>query len=277
MIRNSEHASTSSKIGPDHLARKAYVYVRQSTLYQVENNLESQRRQYALAERAVELGWARDRVVVIDEDQGKSGSRANNRSGFSRLVTAVGLGEVGIVMSLEASRLARNSEDWHSLIFMSRHTTTLIADEHGIYDPSNSTDRMVLGFRGQMSEMELDTSIHRMQAGRTNKAQRGEFLVYPPAGYDIDELDRIVLSSDEAVRDAIATVFVKLAELGSARRVCTWWREQGLKFPVRRIGLRGQPIVWRDPAYRMFLTVVHHPTYAGAYVFGRSRRCCSSV
>lgn len=272
MTKNSEHAMTSSKINAEHLVRKAYVYVRQSTLYQVENNLESQRRQYALCERAVDLGWAQERVVVIDEDQGKSGSRANNRTGFGRLVTAVGLGEVGIVMSLEASRLARNSEDWHNLIFMSRHTATLIADEHGIYDPSSSTDRMVLGFRGQMSEMELDTSIHRMQAGRLNKAQRGEFLIYPPAGYDVDELDRVVMSSDEAVRDAIRTVFVKLAELGSARRVFTWWKEQGLKFPVRRVALRGQPIAWLEPAYRMFLNVVHHPIYAGAYVFGRSRR-----
>ena len=168
----------STKVRAEHLERKAYVYVRQSTYYQVENNLESQRRQYGLTEYALELGWPRERVVVVDEDQGKSGSCANSRSGFGRLVTAVGLGEVGIVMSLEASRLARNSPDWHNLIYMSRYTGTLIADEHGIYDPSSATDRMVLGLRGQMSEMELDTSIHRMMAGRMNKAQRGEFLVY---------------------------------------------------------------------------------------------------
>ena len=167
--------SLSAKVRSEHLERKAYVYVRQSTYYQVDNHLESQRRQYNLAEVAQRLGWPRERIVVIDEDQGKSGSTANQRSGFSRLVTAVGLGEVGIVMSLEASRLARNSPDWHNLIYMSRYTDTLIADEHGIYDPSDATDRMVLGFRGQMSEMELDTSIHRMMAGRMNKAQRGEF------------------------------------------------------------------------------------------------------
>lgn len=261
-----------TKVRADHLERKAYVYVRQSTYYQVEHHLESQQRQYAFTERAVELGWPRERVVIIDEDQGKSGSSANQRSGFGRIVTAVGLGEVGIVMSLEASRLARNSPDWHNLIYMSRYTDTLIADEHGIYDPGDATDRMVLGLRGQMSEIELDTIIHRMMAGRMSKAQRGEFLVYPPAGYDVDDLDRLVLSSDEAVRDAIRTVFVKFDELGSAKRVCEWWKDQDLTFPVRRFELRSRPIVWLKPMYRMFLRVLHHPIYAGAYVFGRSKR-----
>ena len=264
--------SLSAKVRSEHLERKAYVYVRQSTYYQVDNHLESQRRQYNLAEVAQRLGWPRERIVVIDEDQGKSGSTANQRSGFSRLVTAVGLGEVGIVMSLEASRLARNSPDWHNLIYMSRYTDTLIADEHGIYDPSDATDRMVLGFRGQMSEMELDTSIHRMMAGRMNKAQRGEFLVHPPAGYDIDDLEQLVMSSDEAVREAIRTVFLKFDELGSVKSVCTWWKEQGLKVPVRRVELRSRPIVWRDPIYRTFLYVLHHPIFAGAYAFGRSKR-----
>jgi len=271
MMNSGDKGSWSSKIRAEHLARKAYLYVRQSSLYQVENHLESRRRQYAFAEHAVELGWPKENVVVVDEDQGKSGSRANNRSGFGRLVTAVGLGEVGIVMSLEASRLARNSPDWHNLIYMSRYTATLIADEHGVYDPSMATDRMVLGLRGQMSELELDTSIHRMMAGRWNKARRGEFLVYPPAGYEVDDLDHLVTASDEAVQRAIRTVFVKFDELGSAKRVCAWWKDQGLKFPVRRIELRSHPIVWMDPAYRMFLYVLHHPIYAGAYVFGRSK------
>ena len=262
----------TKRVLAEHLERKAYVYVRQSTLYQVENNLESQRRQYNIAEEALQLGWSRELVVVIDEDQGRSGSCANQRSGFGRLVTAVGLGEVGIVMSLEASRLSRNSPDWHNLIYMCRYTGTLIADEHGIYDPSNATDRMVLGLRGQMSEMELDTSIHRMMAGRMSKAQRGEFLIYPPAGYDINDADTLAKSSDESVRDAIATVFAKFDELGSVKRVCGWWKEQGLKFPVRRHELRGHPIMWLDPTYRMFLAVLHHPIFAGAYTFGRSRR-----
>jgi hypothetical protein len=178
---------------------------------------------------------------------------------------------VGIVMSLEASRLARNSPDWHNLMYMSRYTTTLIADEHGVYDPRDATDRMVLGLRGQMSELELDTSIRRMQEGRWNKAKRGELLLYPPAGYEIDELDRLVITHDESVREAIATVFAKFDELKSGKSVCTWFQEQGLEFPVRNIELRGHPVVWRAPSYRMVLRTLHHPIYAGAYVFGRTR------
>ena len=167
--------------------------------------------------------------------------------------------------------LARNSPDWHNLIYMSRYTDTLIADEHGIYDPSSPTDRMVLGLRGQMSEMELETSIHRMMAGRLHKAQRGEFLVYPPAGYDVDDLYQIVKTSDEAVCQAIRTVFAKFDELGTVKQVCAWYKDQGLKFPVRRIELRSRPVVWMEPVYRMFLYVLHHPIYAGAYVFGRTK------
>jgi DNA invertase Pin-like site-specific DNA recombinase len=262
---------SSTKVTAAHLERRVYVYVRQSSPRQVENNLQSQQRQYEFAHVALQLGWAQSQIVVIDDDQGQSGSRAHTRSGFGRMVTAVGLGEVGIVMSLEASRLARNSPDWHNLIYMSRYTDTLIADEHGIYDPSSPTDRMVLGLRGQMSEMELETSIHRMMAGRLHKAQRGEFLVYPPAGYDVDDLDRIVMTSDEAVAQAIRTVFAKFDEFGTVKQVCGWWEEQGLKFPVRRIELRSRPIVWMDPVYRMLLYVLHHPIYAGAYVFGRTK------
>lgn len=260
------------KVRTEHLERKAYVYVRQSTPYQVENNLESQRRQYDFAEQAVDLGWSPAKVTVIDEDQGKSGSRADNRSGFSRLVTAVGMGEVGIVMSLEASRLARNSPDWHNLIYMSRYTGTLIADETGVYDPSIAMDRMILGLRGQMSELELETSIHRMIAGRMNKAKRGEFLVCPPAGYEIDDLYQLVITSDEAIRQAIKNVFVKFDEYGSARGVYGWWQEQGLQFPVRRLELRSHPVVWLKPKYGMFLYVLHNPIYAGVYAFGRTKR-----
>lgn len=271
MQMRSESVASQTKVRSAHLDRKAYVYVRQSTQYQVENHLQSQRRQYAFAEQAVALGWAEEQLVVVDDDQGKSGSQANSRGGFGRLVTAVGLGEVGIVMSLEASRLARNSADWHNLIYMSRYTDTLIADEHGVYDPSDPTDRMVLGLRGQMSELELETSIHRMMEGRKLKAQRGEFLVYPPAGYEVNDLYQLVMSSDESVREAITTVFNKFDELGSVMQVCLWWRDEGLKFPVRRVHLHSRPVEWVDPVYRMFLYVLHHPIYAGAYVFGRQK------
>jgi len=263
--------NSQSKIRGEHLGRAAYIYVRQSSHYQVEHNLGSQRRQYDLAELAVELGWPKERVHVIDEDQGKSGAYANARSGFGRLVAAVARGEAGIVMSLEASRLARNSPDWHNLIYMCRFAEALIADEHGVYDPADASDRMVLGIRGHMSEMELETSIHRMIEGRWTKAKRGEFLIVPPAGYDIDDLGNTVISSDEAVRSAIATVFSKFDELGSARLVFLWWRDQGLKFPVRQLDLRTHPIAWKAPEYRQFLSVFHNPIFAGTYAFGRSQ------
>ena len=263
--------STQSKIRREHLERAAFIYVRQSTFYQVEHNLGSQRRQYDLAELAVELGWSKDQVRVIDEDQGKSSSYANTRSGFGRLVASVARGEAGIVMSLEASRLARNSPDWHNLIYMCRFAGALLADEHGIYDPGDVSDRMLLGIRGHMSEMEIETSIHRMIEGRWTKAKRGEFLIVPPAGYEIDDLGNTVQSNDEAVRSAIATVFSKFEELRSARLVFLWWREQGLKFPVRQLQLRSHPIAWREPRYRMFLYVFHNPIFAGVYAFGRTQ------
>jgi hypothetical protein len=175
-----------------------------------------------------------------------------------------------MVISLEVGRLARNNVDWHHLMYLCRWTDTLIADGHLVYDPTLMADRMVLGIRGQVSELELDTAIHRMVEARWSKARRGEFLTIPPAGYEIDDLSHLVITSDEAVAHAIRTVFVKFAELGSARQVALWWREQHLTFPVRRPGLRSHPVVWVDPLYRMIRATLHHPVYAGAYVFGRS-------
>jgi len=264
-------ADIPTKIRAEHLERNAYVYVRQSSAYQVEHHLESQRRQYGLAKWAGELGWPGERIVVVDEDQGRSGSSAGTRPGFERLAGAVGSGQVGIVLSLEASRLARNSPDWHHLIYLCRWTNTLIGDEHGIYDPGDSNDRMVLGIRGQMSEMELDTSIHRMVEGRWSKARRGEFLTIPPAGYEIDELGQLVMTSDEAVQSAIRTVFDRFEEMGTARQVFVRYREGNMKFPVRRLRPHAQPVVWVQPRYRMIMAVLHNPIYAGAYVFGRTR------
>lgn len=256
----------------EHLERAAYVYVRQSSFYQVEHHHESRRRQYELVTWAHEAGWPAERVVVVDEDQGKSGAVAHSRSGFDRLAAAVARGEVGIVISLEASRLARNSPDWHHLMYVCRWSDTLIADEKAVYDLSTSADRMVLGLRGQISELELDHSIHRMVEARWSKARRGETFTIPPAGYDIDDLGQLVMTSDEAVAHAIATVFTKFEELGTARQVCMWWREQGLRFPVRCIASRSHPIVWEQPRHRQVLQVLHHPIYAGAYVFGRTKR-----
>lgn len=271
MNPQSNAINGSSKVGSSHRERLAFVYVRQSTCYQVENNRESQRRQYDLRELAINLGWPEERIIVIDEDQGHSGSRPGARGGFARIIMGVGARKAGIVMSLEASRLARNSPDWHTLIYMSRYSDTLIADEHGIYDPTDATDRMVLGIRGQMSELELETSIHRMVQGRWNKARRGEYLVHPPVGYELGEMNEVVLTSDEAVASAIRTLFIKFDEFLCVRRLLNWWCSERLKFPVRRMSLRGQPVVWVAPSYQNILYVLHHPFYSGAYVFGRSK------
>ena len=261
----------TSKLRREHLDRTAYVYVRQSTMKQVDNNLESKRMQYNLATWATTLGWPAERIVVVDEDQGKSSAMADARVGFERLASAVGRSEVGIVLSLEVSRLARNSPEWHHLMYLCRWTNTLMADQHGIYDLALSSDRMVLGIRGQFAEMELDTSIHRMVEARWNKARRGEFLTYTPAGYDIDDLGQIVMTSDESIQHAIRTVFAKFDELGTARQVFVWWRDQKMQFPVRRVQLPGHPVVWGAPLYPMVLSVLRHPIYAGVYAFGRSQ------
>jgi len=151
------------------------------------------------------------------------------------------------VITLEVTRLARNSPDWHHLIYLCRFSETLIADEHTVYDPEHSSDRMVLGIRGQMSELELEGSMERMVSARWNKAERGEFMTIPPAGYDVDELGQLAMTSDEAVAHAIRTAFVKFDELGSARQVFLWWQRQGLKYPVRRMELHTHPVVWLAP------------------------------
>jgi excisionase family DNA binding protein len=258
-----------SKVCAEHLRRHAFVYVRQSSLRQVRNNLESQRRQYAFADQAVELGWVRDRVTIVDEDQGKTGAIPDSRAGFGNLVGAVARGEVGIVMSLELSRLSRNDADWNHLVYLCRWTGALIADEHGVYDPSSGADRMVLGIRGQVSEMERDGLVHRMVEARWNKARRGEAITIPPPGYDLDDLGQIVTTSDEAVQSAVRRVFEKFDELGAARQVFLWWRGEGLPFPVRQARHR-HPIAWVPVCCRMVRQVLRHPIYAGVFVFGRS-------
>lgn len=268
---NRTPTDLSSKIRAEHRDRAAYVYVRQSSPRQVREHQESRRRQYQLVEWAQEAGWSRERIVLVDEDQGKSSATPKAREGFERLAAAVGRGEVGIVVALEVTRLARNSPDWHHLIYMCRWTGTLIADDQTVYDPTVSSDRMVLGIRGQMGELELENSIHRMVEATWSKARRGELLRTPPAGIDIDDLGRYVLTSDEAVAHAIRTVFEKFDELGSGRQVFAWWKAQNLKFPVRRTRRRSQPVLWKEPRYRMVLRVLENPIFAGAYVFGRSQ------
>ncbi len=263
-------ADVHGKVLPRHLERWAYLYIRQSSPYQVEHNREGGRRQYDLMGWVESIGWSKERIRILDEDQGRSSSTPWSRSGFGDLVTAVGRGEVGMVIGLEISRLARNSPDWANLMYLCRWTETLIADETGVYDPARPTDRMVLGLRGQMSELELDSSIHRMTEARWSKARRGELVTMAPAGYEVDPEGRLVVTADEKVAGAIRAVFSKFDELGSARQVAVFWHDQGLLFPARRKELPGHPVVWVKPSSSRIAEVLHHPIYAGAYVFGRS-------
>ena len=269
--RDARSPAGHPKIRPAHLGRAAVVYVRQSTPGQTERNLESTERQYALVERAVELGWHRRAVEVIDEDLGLSGSQGTARSGFARLTADVALGRVGIVFGLEVSRLARSNADWYRLLDLAGMTDTLIADADGIYHPSSFNDRLVLGLKGTMSEAELHVLRARLEGGIRNKAARGELRRGLPVGLVWGEDDgEIILHPDEAVRGVIAAIFNRFCELGSARAVWLWLRAEGLLMPVQRAGF--DELVWIAPTYPAVHRVLTHPSYAGAYVYGRTRR-----
>ena len=251
------------------MVRDAYVYVRQSTLTQVREHTESLARQYELRERAVALGWDAHQVKVIDADLGRSGSETTAREGFKELVADVGLGQVGIIFGIEVSRLARNNADWYQLLDLCALTNTLIADSDGVYHPGDFNDRLVLGLKGTMSEAELHLIRSRLTAGLRHKAARGELRQGLPVGFDYDHDDKVVLSADEAVVEAIATVFRRFAELGSARQVLLSLREDGLLLP-RRPARTGR-IQWAAATYPAVHDFLTNPCYAGAFVFGRNR------
>ena len=263
----SEH----SKITTDHLRRCAVVYVRQSSSTQVENNRESTARQYHLAERAVELGWPREQVKVLDEDLGISGSGLTERAGFARMIAQVALGQIGIVLGLEVSRLARNNADWYRLLDLCGVTNTLIGDADGIYHPGLFNDRLVLGLKGTMSEAELHVLRARLLGGIRNKAARGELSHGLPVGLVRGEGDgEVLLHPDESVTAAIRAVFERFAEMGSARRVWLWFCSQGLRFPLHSNTL--QDIRWVTPTYTKIHQVLTNPFYAGVYVYGRTQQ-----
>lgn len=265
--------SESTKIASDHLRRQALVYVRQSSTTQVERNRESTARQYQLAERAEALGWARDQIVVIDEDLGVSGSGLAERTGFARMTAEVALGHVGIVLGLEVSRLARNNADWYRLLDLCGVTHTLIGDADGIYHPGLFNDRLVLGLKGTMSEAELHVLRARLLGGIRNKAARGELHRGLPVGLVRGEADgEVLLHPDESVRAAIRAVFERFAEMGSARRVWLWFRSQGLRFPLHSNTL--QDVRWVAPTYTKIHQVLTNPFYAGVYVYGRTQQTC---
>ncbi|MDA8045569.1 MAG: recombinase family protein [Actinomycetota bacterium] len=266
---------SDSKVTASHLGRLALIYVRQSTLSQVERNRESTARQYDLVARATELGWPRAAVRVIDDDLGVSGASAAGRTGFAGLAAQVGLGQVGIVVALEVSRLARNNADWYRLLDLAGMTDTLIADADGLYHPAMFNDRLVLGMKGTMSEAELHILRARLDGGIRNKAARGELRRALPVGlvWSDDPAGGIVFHPDEAVIGVISAIFERFATAGSVRATWLWLREQGLKFPLQPAAyLHGHDIVWSEPTYHGVHNVLTHPAYAGAYTFARTRQ-----
>ena len=260
------------KVTNEHLEREAYLYVRQSTLHQVMENTESTRRQYALRQQAVRLGWPEERVAVIDEDQARSGATAQGRGGFGRLVAEVSLGRAGLVLGLEVSRLARNNADWSRLLELCALTHTLILDEDGLYDPSHPNDRLLLGIKGVLSEAELFTLRARMLGGIQAKARRGELKKPLPIGLAYDPCDRVVLDPDRQIQQALRVFFDAFDRIGTACGVVRYFREQNLLFPRRpRIGPSKGKLLWAPLAHNLALKVLRNPRYAGTYVHGRSR------
>jgi DNA invertase Pin-like site-specific DNA recombinase len=256
-----------SKISADHLARSAYVYVRQSTADQLMHNHESRRRQYALADRARQLGWSD--VVVIDDDLGVSAGGVA-RPGFERLLAAICSGSVGAVVSIEASRLARNGRDWHTLIEFCALVGSVIIDEEGVYDPRSANDRLLLGMKGTLSEMELSLLRQRSVEALKLKAARGELHTMFAIGFVRADPDRIEMDPDLRIREALMTIFKRFAELHSVRQVLLWLREESIHLPANVHGSGGCHVEWRAPVYNTVLHILTNPVYAGAYAFGRT-------
>jgi DNA invertase Pin-like site-specific DNA recombinase len=258
-----------SKVKATHLSRNAYLYVRQSTLRQVIENQESTRRQYALKERAVGLGWQPEQVVVIDSDLGRSAASSSDREGFQKLVGDVGLGRAGVVLGLEVSRLARNSSDWHRLLEICALTETLILDEDGLYNPSQYNDRLLLGLKGTMSEAELHTLRARLRGGMLAKAQRGEFRIKLPVGLVYNDEGQVQLHPDAQVRDAVGMFFKSYSRIGTACGVVRHFKENGLLFPKPNGVMNTNEVIWGRLDLSRAVRLLHNPRYAGAYAYGR--------
>src|SRR3974377_1107574 len=254
------------KIKPEHLARKAIVYLRQSSEKQVRQNKESQLLQYAMAERMRALGW--QQVEIINNDLGSSaGLAAAQREGFERVLSSVALGEVGIVSSREVSRLSRTDKDWCRLLEVCQIFGTLIADEQQVYDLNNLDDQLVLGIKGTLSVIELKVLRQRMLAGQESKARRGELFKRLPVGYVLDAMDKVVFDPDQRVREALQFVFVKFRQLWSVRQTFQWFRDHDIELPANPI--EGTQLVWKIPSQSFIRDVLCNPFYAGTYVWGR--------
>jgi DNA invertase Pin-like site-specific DNA recombinase len=258
----------NEKIKPHHLERGAYVYVRQSTPYQVRNHLEGKERQYALAERSKQLGF--EKVIVIDEDLGRSGDGTQERAGFGRLLACVCQGLAGAVLALEASRLARNNRDWHHLVDLCALTETLLVDSDGIYDPQQLNDRLLLGLKGTMSEFELGLLRQRAREAFEQKVKRGFALWELPVGFVRTEEGGIEKTPDRQVQQAIASVFQKFQQLGSARQATLWFRDDQIPVPRVKPGTAGQEVVWALPSSGRIRQMLRNPCYAGAFAYGKT-------
>ncbi|MDP9410557.1 MAG: recombinase family protein [Actinomycetota bacterium] len=269
MLRIAERLRT--KISARHLERAAYVYVRQSTHKQVRDNHGSRANQYALLERAVELGWHEERVRLVDDDQGLSAKEAGGREGFKELVGEVSLGHAGIVLAYEASRLARNNADWYALLDVAALRGTLIADSDGVYDPADHNDRLLLGLRGMMSEAEIHLFKLRLEAGRLRRVEQGTYRQALPTGLVRLEDGRAVKDPDVHVRRTIGLVFERFEELGSAQKVMRSFKEDGLLLPRRQVaGLDVGELLWKLPSVDAIYGILHNPAYAGAFAYGRT-------
>jgi DNA invertase Pin-like site-specific DNA recombinase len=257
------------KIGPEHRERRAFVYARQSTPAQVSQHRTSTERQLGLADRAAELGWSTDQVEVIDEDLGCSGRFTEGREGFQRLAAQMSMGKVGAVFSVDASRLARSSADWHRLLEIAVLTRTLLIDEQTVFDPRDPNDRLVLGMKGTMADFELVYMRQRLEGGRWHLARRGAYRFRPAAGYvhEDDESSRLVVDPDEEVQRAIKLVFDRYRVFGTVSAVVTHFAEHGLRFPSRY----GKRLDWVRLNTSRVHAILTNPTYTGAYVFGRAR------
>jgi DNA invertase Pin-like site-specific DNA recombinase len=263
----------NSKIQVHHRQKMAYVYLRQSTMAQVYHHQESTQRQYALKDRARELGWPPDQIRVLDADLGQSGTQMNNRQDFKTLVADVSLEKVGAVFALEASRLSRSCSDWHRLLEICSLTGTLIVDADGCYDPADFNDQLLLGLKGTMSQAELHFIRARLQGGKRNKAQRGELRFPLPVGLVYgDEPGNVLLDPDIEVQNAVRLVFAIFRQTGSAYGAVRYFLEHNLSFPRRAYGgVWNGKIIWGKLTHGRVIGVLGNPSYAGAYVFGRYR------
>jgi DNA invertase Pin-like site-specific DNA recombinase len=265
--------AADERVTTEHRAKLAYVYVRQSSLNQVKQHQESTQLQYRLVDRAVALGWPHGRVHIIDDDLGKSGAGSAERHGFQKLMAEIGLGNAGLVVSLDASRLARNNRDWHQLLELCSVFAVLIADGERLYDPRAYHDRLLLGLSGIMSEAELHQIRMRLHQGERQKAARGELRLPLPAGLAYDRAGAIVLNPDEEVQARLQLVFAKFRELQSARAVMRFLRANALPLPMRPLlGPSPHEVIWQEPDSARVHSILHNPAYAGAYVYGRRQR-----